>query len=246
MNLSQMSQPIFELSDVQKVYDGRTVLNLDQLTIHRGEILAVVGPSGAGKSTLLRLLNFLEPASRGSIRFDGQLATPELDLVQRRRVTTVFQRPLLLQRSVRANLRYGPGLRGQSLPENVETQWLERLGLTQLVDHAAPKLSAGEAQRVALARALVTQPDVLLLDEPTANLDPANVAVIEAIIQAENRRSGMTIVLVTHNIFQARRLAHRTALLWAGELIEVTETEQFFNAPGREETAAFVRGDTIY
>jgi tungstate transport system ATP-binding protein len=241
-----MSQSVFELSQVQKVYDGRIVLNLEQLTIHRGEILALVGPSGAGKSTLLRLLNFLESVSRGTIQFDGQLATPELNLAQRRRVTTVFQRPLLLQRSVRANLRYGPGLRGQPLPEAVEAQWLERLGLTALADQAAPKLSAGEAQRVALARALITQPDVLLLDEPTANLDPANVGIIEAIIQEENQRSGMTIVLVTHNIFQARRIAHRTALLWAGELIEVAPTEQFFTAPERQETAAFVHGDTVY
>ncbi|WP_420629715.1 phosphate ABC transporter ATP-binding protein [Candidatus Leptofilum sp.] len=241
-----MSEPIFELEQVQQVYDGRTVLDISQLTIHKGEILALVGPSGAGKSTLLRLLNFLEPACKGTIRFDGQVATPELDLVQRRRVTTVFQRPLLLQRSVRANLRYGLGLRGQKLAEAKEEEWLARLGLAELADQAAPKLSAGEAQRVALARAVVTQPDVLLLDEPTANLDPSNVGIIESIIQEENQCSGMTVVLVTHNIFQARRIAHRTALLWAGELIEVAETEQFFSAPGREETAAFVRGDTVY
>ena len=240
------NKPVYELSQVQQTYDGRTVLNLEQFTIQRGEILALVGPSGAGKSTLLRLLNFLEPASRGTVQFDGQLATPDLALVQRRRVTTVFQRPLLLQRSVRANLRYGPGLRGQKLPQSVEDEWLERLGLSSLADQSAPKLSAGEAQRVALARALVTQPDVLLLDEPTANLDPSNVRIIESIIQEENQRSGMTVVLVTHNIFQARRIAHRTALLWAGELIEVAETEQFFNEPAREETAAFVRGDTVY
>jgi tungstate transport system ATP-binding protein len=246
MNTSPISQPIYELAHVQQVYDGRIVLNLDQLTIYKGEILALVGPSGAGKSTLLRLLNFLEPASQGTIRFDGQPATPELDLAQRRRVTTVFQRSLLLQRSVRANLRYGPGLRGQKLPEAVEAEWLARLGLTPLADQAAPKLSAGEAQRVALARALVTQPDVLLLDEPTANLDPSNVGIIEAILREENQRSGVTAVLVTHNIFQARRIAHRTALLWAGELIEVAETEQFFNKPERKETAAFVRGDTVY
>ena len=241
-----MREPIFELSKVQQVYNGRIVLNLAQFAIQQGEILALVGPSGAGKSTLLRLLNFLEPASQGTVQFDGQPATPELALAQRRRVTTVFQRPLLLQRSVRANLRYGPGLRGQKLPLAVENEWLERLGLMLLADQSAPKLSAGEAQRVALARALVTQPDVLLLDEPTANLDPSNVRIIESIIQAENQRSGMTVVLVTHNIFQARRIAHRTALLWAGELIEVAATEQFFNAPTREETAAFVRGDTVY
>ena len=211
-----MREPIFELSKVQQVYNGRIVLNLAQFAIQQGEILALVGPSGAGKSTLLRLLNFLEPASQGTVQFDGQPATPELALAQRRRVTTVFQRPLLLQRSVRANLRYGPGLRGQKLPLAVENEWLERLGLMLLADQSAPKLSAGEAQRVALARALVTQPDVLLLDEPTANLDPSNVRIIESIIEAENQRSGMTVVLVTHNIFQARRIAHRTALLWAG------------------------------
>ena len=244
--MTSMSQPVFELNEVQKVYDGRTVLNVGQLTVQRGEILALVGPSGAGKSTLLRLLNFLEPASQGTVRFDGQVVTADLGLGQRRRVTTVFQRPLLLQRSVRANLRYGPGLRGQKLPPAVENEWLERLGLAPLADQSAPKLSAGEAQRVALARALVTQPDVLLLDEPTANLDPNNVRIIESIIQEENRRSDMTVVLVTHNIFQARRIAHRTALLWAGELIEVAATEQFFNEPAREETAAFVRGDTVY
>lgn len=241
-----MSQPIFELSQVQQVYDGRIVLNLEQLTIQTGEILALVGPSGAGKSTLLRLLNFLEPPSRGTIQFDRQWLTGGLSLAQQRRVTTVFQRPLLLQRSVRANLRYGLSLRGQTLPEADEQQWLARLGLSHLAGQAAQKLSAGEAQRVALARALVTQPDVLLLDEPTANLDPANVAIIEAIIQEENQRSGMTIVLVTHNIFQARRIADRTALLWAGELIEVAPTEQFFSTPTRPETAAFVRGEAIY
>ena len=241
-----MSQSIYKLSQVQQRYDGRIVLNLNQLTIQTGEILALVGPSGAGKSTLLRLLNFLEPPSRGSIWFDGQLVTQALPLAQRRRVTMVFQRPLLLQRSVRTNLGYGLRLRDQSLSEVVEQQWLERLGLSHLAGQAAQKLSAGEAQRVALARALVIQPDVLLLDEPTANLDPANVGIIEAIIQEENERNGTTIVLVTHNIFQARRLAHCTALLWDGNLIEVASTEQFFNTPTQPETAAFVRGDMIY
>ena len=241
-----MNQLMFELSKVQQVYDGRIALDLDQFTVRRGEILALVGPSGAGKSTLLRLLNFLESPSRGEIEFDGQLVSKALSLAQRRRVTTVFQRPLLLQRTVQANLRYGLGLRGQTLAEADEQRWLERLGLAHLAKQAAKKLSAGEAQRVALARALVTDPEVLLLDEPTANLDPANVGIIEKIIQDENERSGMTIVLVTHNIFQAKRVAHQTALLWNGKLIEAAPTEQFFNEPTERETAAFVRGDTIY
>jgi tungstate transport system ATP-binding protein len=215
------------------------------MEIRRGEILAIVGPSGAGKSTLLRLLNFLEQPAQGQLTFDGQTAVA-LPLAQRRRVTMVFQRPILLRRSVVANLAYGLGLRGQKLPPAVQTEWLARLGLTPLAQQAAPKLSAGEAQRVALARALVTQPAVLLLDEPTANLDPYNVRIIETILREENQQTGMTMVLVTHNIFQAQRLAQRTALLWNGRLVEIADTPAFFTAPAQAETAAFVQGELVY
>ena len=99
---------------------------------------------------------------------------------------------------------------------------------------------------MALARALVLQPDVLLLDEPTANLDPYNVGLMEKIVKEENEQHGTTVVLVTHNVFQAKRLAHRTALLLNGRLVELTDTDTFFTNPEREETAAFVRGDLIY
>ncbi|HRQ36848.1 MAG TPA: phosphate ABC transporter ATP-binding protein [Chloroflexota bacterium] len=241
-----MNQPLYQLENVQQWYDGRCVLNIAQLNIQRGEILAIVGPSGAGKSTLLRLLNFLERPAQGQLTFDGQAVTPNLPLAQRRRVTMVFQRPVLLRRSVTNNLAFGLGLRGQKLPPEVESGWLERLGLATLARQSAHKLSAGEAQRVALARALVTQPDVLLLDEPTANLDPHNVGIIETILRQENQNLGMTMVLVTHNIFQAQRLAQRTALLWDGRLIEISDTPTFFNTPTQAETAAFVRGELVY
>lgn len=240
-----MSHPLYQLKDVQQWYDGRCVLNIAHMTIERGKILAIVGPSGAGKSTLLRLLNFLEQPAQGQLMFDEQTAVA-LPLAQRRRVTMVFQRPILLRRSVVANLAYGLGLRGEKLPPAAQTQWLARLGLTPLAQQAAAKLSAGEAQRVALARALVTRPDVLLLDEPTANLDPYNVRIIETILREENQRTGMTMVLVTHNIFQAQRLAQRTALLWDGRLIEMAETTAFFKAPTQAETAAFVHGELVY
>ncbi|MCL4261734.1 MAG: phosphate ABC transporter ATP-binding protein [Anaerolineae bacterium] len=241
-----MTQTLYQLENIQQWYDGRCVLNIAQLNIHRGEILAIVGPSGAGKSTLLRLLNFLEQPTQGQITFDGQAGMPALSLAQRRRVTMVFQRPVLLRRSVAANLAFGLGLRGQKLPPSVESAWLQRLGLTPLVRQAAHKLSAGEAQRVSLARALVIQPEVLLLDEPTANLDPYNVSIIETILREENQNLGMTMVLVTHNIFQAQRLAQRTALLWDGRLIEIADTAAFFNAPTQAETDAFVRGELVY
>jgi tungstate transport system ATP-binding protein len=241
-----MNQLLYQLENVQQWYDGRCVLDIAQLHIQRGEILAIVGPSGAGKSTLLRLLNFLEQPAQGQVVFDGQIGTPALPLAQRRRVTMVFQRPVLLRRSVADNLAFGLGLRGGKLLPDMQRSWLERLGLTPLARQAAHKLSAGEAQRVSLARAMVMQPDVLLLDEPTANLDPHNVGIIETILRQENQNLGMTMVLVTHNIFQAQRLAQRTALLWDGRLIEIADTAAFFNAPAQAETAAFVRGELVY
>jgi tungstate transport system ATP-binding protein len=237
---------LYEISDVKQVYDHRHVLDLPYFGIDRGEVMAVLGPSGAGKSTLLRLLNFLELPSEGEVYFEGRTISDDLPIEQRRRVTMVFQHPALLKRTVAANLRYGLALRGEKLSQGTLDEWLTRLGLEHVENQSAAKLSGGEAQRVALARALLTSPDVLLLDEPTANLDPYNVGLIESIVKEENRVRGTTVVIATHNIFQARRLADRTALLLNGELVEVDKTEKFFSDPKREETAAFVRGDLVY
>jgi tungstate transport system ATP-binding protein len=110
----------------------------------------------------------------------------------------------------------------------------------------AHKLSGGEMQRVALARALVIDPAVLLLDEPTANLDPYNIGLIEDIVRQHNRERSTTVVLVTHNVFQARRLAHRVGLMLAGRVVEVADTPTFFDSPSDPRTAAFVRGDMVY
>jgi len=229
------------------VYEGRRVLHVDSLAVARGEILGVVGPSGSGKSTLLRLLNFLELPSSGEIRFEEQLfgADKSIPLAVRRRITTVFQRPALLSRSVYENVRYGLTLRGKDDAELVMAA-LAQVGLADLAKQSARKLSGGEMQRVALARALVIEPDVLLLDEPTANLDPQNVASIESIAQSVKESAGTTIVLVTHNVFQARRLADRVLLLLDGEVVEVAQTEAFFEDPQDARTGAFVRGEMVY
>jgi len=235
----------YTLRGVQHRYGARTVLSLDALEIQQGEVLAIVGPSGAGKSTLLRLLNFLEPPTDGVITFDGQTVTaqPPLDLV--RRVTTVFQRPTLLDRSVHDNVAFGLRLRGRAVDGRVDAA-LAHVGLSGLDRAQARKLSGGEMQRAALARALVIEPEVLLLDEPTANLDPYNVGLIEGILAAQNRERGTTLVLVTHNVFQARRLAHRVALLWDGRLIEVNRTVDFFDTPSDPRSAAFAKGEVAY
>jgi tungstate transport system ATP-binding protein len=239
---------LYRLRGVSKVYNGRQTLALEELEIGRSEILALVGPSGAGKSTLLRLLNFLETPTAGTIGFEEQEYGPgqRVPLTVRRRVTTVFQRPVLLQRTVEANVAYGLRLRRQKeLMERVE-RTLQEVGLANMARAQARTLSGGEAQRVALARAIILEPDALLLDEPTANLDPYNVGLIEQIVRRRNQERGTTFVLVTHNVFQAHRLATRVALLLDGRIVEVQDVQDFFERPQDPRTAAFVRGEMVY
>lgn len=243
-----MKTPLFELTNVSKRYGTRTVLDIAHLAVMPGEIFAIIGPSGAGKSTLLRLLNFLESPDTGELRYDGvpipASTGPSLEI--RRQVTMVFQRPVLLSRSVAENVAYGLRVRGGRNDHALVKNALDEMGLSHLINAPARSLSGGEAQRVALARALIFQPKALLLDEPTANLDPANITLIERRIRAENERRGTTVVLVTHNIFQARRLAHRTGLLLDGRLVEVAPTSQFFNQPSDPRTSAFIAGEIPY
>lgn len=243
-----MSGTLYEVQDVAQTYDGRLVLDVPRLEVHAGEVLAIVGPSGAGKSTLLRLLNFLEQPQQGAIRFHGHAfaAGREMPLPLRRRVTTVFQRPVLLHRSVWSNVAYGMRLRGRRDVHRQVDEALETVGLAHLAHQRASVLSGGEAQRVALARALVIEPEVLLLDEPTANLDPYNVGLIEGIVTRLNQERGATVVVVTHNTHQAHRLAHRVGLLLDGRLVEVAESRAFFESPADPRTAAFLEGRIVY
>jgi tungstate transport system ATP-binding protein len=227
------------------VYDARTVLDVNALEVHEGEMLALVGPSGAGKSTLLRVLNFIEMPASGTLLYRGQNVAASASLELRREVTTVFQRPVLLRGTVAENIAYGLRLRGARVNVNVETI-LQRVGLENMAHAPARKLSGGEMQRVALARALVIEPRVLLLDEPTANLDPYNVTLIEDIVREQNQTRGVTVVVVTHNVFQAKRLAQRVGLLLNGQLVEIADTSAFFDSPQDLRTAAFVRGEMVY
>jgi len=253
-----MSAPLYRLRDIARAVPAnngasagkgtRTIVSIDELDVHQGEILAVVGPSGAGKSTLLRLLNFLEPPTAGTIEFagDSYSAIGQPPLAVRRRVTTVFQRPVLLQRSVAQNVAYGLRLRGEGDATAQIAAALDEVGLGGMAHQPARTLSGGEAQRVALARAMILRPSALLLDEPTANLDPYNVGLIEQIVRRLNTEHGTTCVLVTHNVFQAQRLAHRVALLLEGRIVEVADTHTFFTSPTDPRTAAFVRGEMVY
>ena len=243
-----MTDAHFVLEGLRQRYGERTVLDIPDMTIQRGEILALVGPSGAGKSTLLRLLALLEAPTDGKLVFhrNGKKVTQsDAALDDRRQIALLFQRPALLSRSVRDNVAYGLGVRGQKSPAKVE-QALKEVGLAELASAHPRTLSGGELQRAALARMLVLSPEVILLDEPTANLDPANVRLIEGLVRDHNARNGTTVVLVTHNVFQARRLATRTGLILDGELVELAPTEEFFSAPRDPRTAAFTSGEFVY
>jgi len=243
-----LKHPLYLLQKVTKAYNGRMVLDIDELQIQHGEVLGLVGPSGAGKSTLLRLLNFLERQTSGRLTFHDQTLQngTEMPLEMRRRVTTVFQRPMLLNRTVWENVAYGLQLRGQRDTRELIQATLEQVGLADLAQQRARTLSGGEAQRVVLARAMVLKPEVLLLDEPTANLDPYNVGQIEEIARQLNQQQGVTLVLVTHNVFQAHRLATRVGFMLEGRLVETAPTEQFFTHPADPRTSAFVRGEMVY
>ena len=229
-------------------YGDRAALREVSLEVPRGEIFALLGPNGAGKSTLLRLMALLDVPAAGEIRIAGEAPTPATRLALRRRAALVFQRPLLFRASVLANVAYGLRVRGLRRREIEErSRWaLDLCGLSGFEQRSARQLSGGEAQLVSLARAVALRPEILYLDEPTTDLDLAHAAQIEQVIRRCNQELGATVVLVTHNFFQARRLAAGAALLHEGELAETGPCATLLESPRDPRTAAFVSGETIY
>lgn len=242
--MARMSHFLYRLRDVRKSYNRKFELQLQSLDIHRGGIFALMGPNGAGKSTLLRLLHFLEPVQAGEIRFEDQPIAYPVSLALRRRIAMVFQKPFMLSGSVIRNISFGMRLRGEI--DKIRLQGLmQELDLTHLADESANSLSGGEAQRVALARVLSVQPDVLLLDEPTANLDPYNIRLIENIIRRVSTGGQTTVILVTHDVFQVRRLADIAAFMVDGRLVETGEVNGFFDRPTDPRTMAYLSGELL-
>ncbi|HMB44809.1 MAG TPA: phosphate ABC transporter ATP-binding protein [Candidatus Methanoperedens sp.] len=233
------------IENLQKVFGEKEVLRNIDLKILQGEIFAFIGPSGSGKTTLLRILNFFEIPEKGNIKFNGM--NPEIINI-RRRMSLLFQTPAVFNNSVFENVAYGLKVRGidKKIIEKKVGNALNIVGLPGMEKQNARTLSGGEAQRMAFARAIVYDPQVLLLDEPTANLDPANVIKIEDIIKRIRNERGTTIVLATHNIPQVRRIADRVGILLNGELIEVNSKEGIFSKPKDTRSEAFIKGEMIY
>lgn len=202
----------------------------------------VLGPNGAGKSLLLRLCHGLIQASNGSIRWHG------MDVhVARRYQAMVFQRPVLLRRSVAANISYALRLHGmpRRQRQTLVHEALQEAGLGDLAGRSARLLSGGEQQRLALARARVLKPQVLLLDEPTASLDPAATRAVETLLE-QISKSGIKIIMTTHDLGQARRLADEVLFLHRGQLLEHGPAAEFFSRPKSKEAAAFLEGRLVW
>lgn len=240
---------MIELQHITKSFDDTQVLSDVNAVIKDGEIFAVIGPSGSGKSTLLRMINLLDSPTAGRILLDGTDIHGEHSqpLAFRRRMAMVFQRPAVFNMSVYENIAYG--LRLRHLPEEEireKVGWaLEVIGLSGYEKRQARTLSGGEMQRVALARAVVTAPAVLLMDEPTANLDPVSTAAIEELVVRINREQGQTVIISTHDMHQGQRLAHRIGVLMGGVFSQVGTPREVFATPKNKHVARFVGIENI-
>ena len=225
------------LDQVSFAVNSRTIIDRVSVEIDAGPRSIILGPNGAGKSVLMRLCHGLLRPTSGNIAWRGANG-------RRQRQALVFQRPVMLRRSALANVTYGMKLAGISPSERElrARDVLEAVGLAHLAERAARTLSGGEQQRVALARAWALNPEVLFLDEPTANLDPGAARDIESII-AQIHAGGTKIIMTTHNLGQARRLGDEILFLNLGRLVERSPVETFFQQPASAEAAAFIRGE---
>jgi tungstate transport system ATP-binding protein len=204
---------------IKKSYEGREVLNIPHLEFECGKIYCLYGPNGAGKTTLLNIMGLLDPPDCGKILFDGKEAGPR-SIEARRRIGYLSENPLLFHTSVFENVAYPLKLRGigKEVRYKEVLRILDELGLEGFANRKAHSLSGGEVQKVALARVLVYQPDLLLLDEPTSNVDRSNTEWIERLIQRVNSDHGTTIIFTTHLLEQVKRLAHETIFLVDGKI----------------------------
>ncbi|HZN85315.1 MAG TPA: ATP-binding cassette domain-containing protein [Burkholderiales bacterium] len=233
MRLGDRMTPLLELRGATVRFGPKVALNAVDLAVARGERIALVGANGSGKSTLLRALHGLVPLAGGERRMAG---AP--------RIAMVFQRPFMLRMTVRANVELGLMLQRVPRAERRERAMhaLERVGLASEAGRIGRVLSGGQQQRAALARAWALRPEVLLLDEPTASLDPSAKREVETLV-GEFAAQGITVLISSHNLGQVKRLASRVVYLEHGRLLADVPTARFFDGPLPEEAMRFLRGE---
>ncbi len=240
---------LIETVDLCQRYGEQDILRNINIRVDRGEVFALIGPTGSGKTTLLRLIDPIDAPASGRIYFAGTDITESgrRRLEARRRMAFVLQKPIVFNTSVYDNIAYGLSWRGvsrNSIRARVSSV-LEMVGLTPDKKRNARTLSGGEVQRVAIARAIALEPEVLLLDEPTANLDPISTARIEELITNIIHRYDTTIIMATHDMSQGQRLADRVGMLLNGEIVQTGDWREVFSSPRNREVADFVGVENI-
>ncbi len=240
---------LLRIENLGQAYKDAVILTDINLSLERGEVFALIGPTGSGKTTLMKLIDLLTKPSLGSIYFDEvDVTEAESDrLAARRRMSLVQQKPIVFNMNVYDNVAVGLRWRGvakNSIREKAEHA-LDLVGMADYAHRDAKTLSGGETQRIALARALVIQPDLLLLDEPTANLDPNSVSKIEEVIEHVIKEHEISVFMTTHDMVQGQRLSHKVGVLIDGQMLQMGKPDEIFNAPQSKEVAEFVGIDNI-
>jgi tungstate transport system ATP-binding protein len=238
-----MNEPLISIRDLIVQRNGQSALQVDSLEIERGETLTVVGPNGAGKSTLLLSLARLLNPTHGEIVYQGKSLRDWNELEYRRKISFVFQAPLLMDMTVEQNVALGLTFRGTPKDEIQARvrKWMKQLGVDSLSKRRAGQLSGGEAQRVSLARAFVLDPELLLLDEPFSALDPPTRALLIEDLASLLKANDRTAVFVTHNLAEASMLSHRIAVIIGGVLLQVGTARQIKSNPADEAVRAFLQ-----
>lgn len=232
-----------QIKDLKKNYENQCALNINDLTIESSSSLGIIGSNGAGKSTLIKIIAGLIDASAGFVEYNNE----KLSTKVQQNMTLVFQKPYLLRTTVFNNIAYPLTIRKVKRDEiiNRVKQVMKSMDIEYLQDQKAWTLSGGEAQKVALARAIVSRPSLLLLDEPTANIDPSSVLIMENAIRDFYKENNATIIIITHNLQQGKRLCKDIAFMHDGRIVEMNQVDRVFNNPHNQLTKKFIDGEIL-
>lgn len=241
---------MFALENIRKTFDGKEILKGVNLTVNKGDVIAILGPSGSGKTTLLRIADFLEPADSGVLvlgenRYQLPVKNENVMLNARKRTGFVFQHYGLFANytalgNVMLGLRHAQGL-PKAEAERLAREALVKVGLGERMDHYPSQLSGGQQQRVGIARAIAYNPEVIFFDEPTSALDPELTGEVLSVMR-QLAQEGLTMVVVTHEMQFARRVANRIVFMEGGVVVEEGTPEAIFTAPKEERTKRFLSG----
>jgi tungstate transport system ATP-binding protein len=236
------------VSNIARSHSGKRILHDCSFSFDGNDTYILMGPNGSGKSTFLRICALLEEPDSGEIKFFSEGGVLKNDINLRRRITLVLPKIGIFNTTVFQNVAYGLKVRGIKKNETEEKvhDALEFVGLGHKKNSHALSLSSGEAQRLGIARAIITDPEVLFLDEPTASLDPYNTTIIEELITKIKERNKIAIVMVTHNIYQAQRLADCVLFMHEGRIADHGAVKEFFARPKDERAYRFITGQMVY